>query len=202
MILISLINRGQFLKSLVEGFRCGANDYIIKPFSIKELIARIDLHLLASSNAQQEKDELKSIIIEKESELEEVKELKREFEDKYGTTRLDDDTVETIMKEVTTLIEQEYHLGYEITVKTLADKLHIATYELSQAINRKTGYNFNSFVNYHRIQKAKGILKNPDNNYKSILEVSFEVGFNSKVSFNRAFKIFENTTPLKFRKNL
>jgi len=85
---------------------------------------------------------------------------------------------------------------------TLADKLHIATYELSQAINRKTGYNFNSFVNYHRIQKAKGILKNPDNNYKSILEVSFEVGFNSKVSFNRAFKIFENTTPLKFRKNL
>jgi AraC-like DNA-binding protein len=43
------------------------------------------------------------------------------------------------------------------------------------------------------------ILQNPKKSELTILEILYEVGFNSKSSFNTAFKKHTNQTPTQFR---
>ena len=43
------------------------------------------------------------------------------------------------------------------------------------------------------------ILQNPEKRKLTILEILYDVGFNSKSSFNTAFKKYTNQTPTEFR---
>ena len=45
-------------------------------------------------------------------------------------------------------------------------------------------------------------LSNPKKNEVTILEILYEVGFNSKSSFNTAFKKHTGLTPTAFKKQL
>jgi AraC-like DNA-binding protein len=55
-------------------------------------------------------------------------------------------------------------------------------------------------VNGFRIRKAMEILKDPAKKDLTILEILYDVGFNSKSSFNTAFKKYTQTTPTEYRK--
>ncbi|MEO0902667.1 MAG: helix-turn-helix domain-containing protein, partial [Bacteroidota bacterium] len=71
--------------------------------------------------------------------------------------------------------------------------------ELSILINHKMGQHFFDFVNSYRIQSAVDILKDPTKKKVTILEILYEVGFNSKSSFNTAFKKHTGHTPTTYR---
>lgn len=45
------------------------------------------------------------------------------------------------------------------------------------------------------------LIRNTDDDKLTILEVLYEVGFNSKSSFNTAFKKHTGVTPTQFKKN-
>ena len=77
--------------------------------------------------------------------------------------------------------------------------MHIYSYDLSVLINHHLNQHFFDFINEYRIQKAMQILKNPSKKKLTILEILYEVGFNSKSSFNTAFKKHTNQTPTEFR---
>jgi AraC-like DNA-binding protein len=72
--------------------------------------------------------------------------------------------------------------------------------QLSVLINQYLNQHFFDFVNEYIINKAKEILKNPEKKEVTILEILYEVGFNSKSSFNTAFKKHTGLTPTQFRK--
>jgi AraC-like DNA-binding protein len=59
--------------------------------------------------------------------------------------------------------------------------------------------NFRDFINKYRIEESKFLLKNKSNGNKTILEIAYEVGFNSKSAFNAAFKKFTGLTPKEYR---
>jgi AraC-like DNA-binding protein len=61
---------------------------------------------------------------------------------------------------------------------------------------------FFDFVNEYRIQKAMGILKDQSRSQLTVLEILYEVGFNSKSSFNTSFKKHTNLTPTAYRNAL
>ena len=56
------------------------------------------------------------------------------------------------------------------------------------------------FINSYRIKEAKRLLKNRLNEKSTILEILFEVGFNSKAAFNKAFKKKTGLTPSEYMK--
>lgn len=96
--------------------------------------------------------------------------------------------------------KEEPYLDSSLTMQDLANQMHLNVRETSILINHTIGQHFFDFVNGYRIEKAMKILENPLDNKKTVLEILYEVGFNSKSSFNTAFKKHTGTTPTLYRK--
>jgi AraC-like DNA-binding protein len=56
---------------------------------------------------------------------------------------------------------------------------------------------FRNFINRFRVEEAQRLLKSDPE--MSILTICFEVGFNSKSTFNTAFKKISGITPRDYR---
>ena len=80
----------------------------------------------------------------------------------------------------------------------LAKKLGVNTTVLSYTINSGFDVNFNDFVNEFRISEVKSKLQNGAAENSNLLGIAFDSGFNSKATFNRAFKKFTGVSPKEF----
>ncbi len=93
-------------------------------------------------------------------------------------------------------------LESNLTLQKLADALNIPPHHLSQIINERTNQNFFDFINGYRIEEAKLLLCDPRGDILTILAIAEEVGFNSKSSFNVAFKKYTSMTPTQYKKTV
>ncbi|MDX8338795.1 AraC family transcriptional regulator [Draconibacterium sp. IB214405] len=96
--------------------------------------------------------------------------------------------------------EEEPFLDASLTLHTLAKETKISSRELSILINHHLNKHFFDFVNEYRIEKAMELLTSPDRKEYTVLEILYEVGFNSKSSFNTAFKKHTGFTPTEYRR--
>ncbi|SMG13717.1 Helix-turn-helix domain-containing protein [Marivirga sericea] len=94
------------------------------------------------------------------------------------------------------LVNKPY-LEEALSLQELSQSTQIPMKRLSLLINQKIGKHFFDYVNAYRIEDAKSLLKETD---FTIQQVMYEVGFNSKSSFNTAFKKITSQTPSAFRK--
>ncbi len=92
---------------------------------------------------------------------------------------------------------EKLYLEPNLTLTDLSKQLGVNSTVLSYAINNGFGKNFNDFVNEFRINEVKEKLKNADD--LNLLGVAFDCGFNSKATFNRAFKKFTSVSPKEFQ---
>jgi AraC-like DNA-binding protein len=97
------------------------------------------------------------------------------------------------------MAEKEPFLDPSLTIQELANQIDIPVRDLSVLINHKMDQHFFDFVNEYRIQKAMNILKDQSKSQLTVLEILYEVGFNSKSSFNTSFKKYTNLTPTAYR---
>ncbi|WP_037321255.1 AraC family transcriptional regulator [Salegentibacter sp. Hel_I_6] len=105
------------------------------------------------------------------------------------------------INQLTSYMEKEKpYLNASLTIRNLADQMGMNSRELSITINQKLNQHFFDFVNGYRIQEAMDILVDPAKKDETVLEILYEVGFNSKSSFNTAFKKHTGKTPTEFRK--
>ncbi|UAM97858.1 helix-turn-helix domain-containing protein [Polaribacter litorisediminis] len=98
------------------------------------------------------------------------------------------------------MVSKKPYLNPSLTIRNLAEELKINSRDLSVLINQHLNQHFFDFVNEYRIKEAQEILKKPAKKKFTILEILYEVGFNSKSSFNSAFKKHTGLTPTQFRK--
>ena len=89
-------------------------------------------------------------------------------------------------------------LNDQLKLEELSNELGVNPRLLSQIINDRFNHNFFDFVNSYRINFAASMLQDSSCR-KTVLEILFESGFNSKAPFYKAFKKFKNLTPTKFR---
>ena len=99
------------------------------------------------------------------------------------------------------MIEKEPYLDSSLTIQDLAEQVKMPVKDLSALINLYMNKHFFDFINEYRIEKAKEILKDPLQKELTILEILYQVGFNSKSSFSTSFKKYTGKTPTDFRKN-
>lgn len=100
------------------------------------------------------------------------------------------------------MIEERPFLNPSLTIQDISNEIEIPVRDLSVLINHKLKQHFYDFVNTYRIENAMDILKDATKSKVTILEILYEVGFNSKSSFNTAFKKHTGKTPTSYRKNL
>ena len=95
--------------------------------------------------------------------------------------------------------EQKLYLNTSVTLGDIAQKLDIAPCYVSQLINETFKQNFRDFINKYRIEESKRMLTQ-QNQQLNILGIALDSGFNSKSSFNNAFKKHTGITPKEFKK--
>ena len=98
------------------------------------------------------------------------------------------------------MTREKPYLEFNLTLAELASYLGFKERQLSEYINGYCHTTFQDYVNSFRIEEAKKLLETPTNNRKSILEIAYESGFNSKSAFNFAFRKHTRTTPSNYRK--
>lgn len=119
---------------------------------------------------------------------------------RYGNSSLDNTHYNTLLTEINQLLKRdEIYLESELTLEQFSRKLSINKNYISQIINQEFGINFNDFINNFRIEKAKELLENPENDEQKLLAVAFDTGFNNKTSFTRVFKKKTGMTPSEYR---
>lgn len=102
-----------------------------------------------------------------------------------------------------TLMEQQRVYKKEgLTIGALAELMNEQEYKLRRLINGQLGFrNFNDFLNQYRINDACEVLSDPAQNKKTILEIAYDLGYQSIGPFNKAFKDLKGTTPTAYRKS-
>jgi AraC-like DNA-binding protein len=95
------------------------------------------------------------------------------------------------------MAEKKYFLYNDLNLDKLSGLMNINKHYLSQAINENLKMNFFEYINFLRINEAKKLLATEKK--LSIKEIAFQIGYNNKVSFNKAFKNITGVTPGKYR---
>ncbi len=88
----------------------------------------------------------------------------------------------------------------DINLEILANRLNTTRHNASQVINEHFDLNFHEFINKYRINEAKNIFNLDYQKNLNIIDVAYEVGFNNKVTFNKAFKKDTNLTPSEYQR--
>jgi len=120
---------------------------------------------------------------------------------KYKFSTLSPEKKDEYLEKIMEVLEKEkIYREEKLTLGKLSEILSIPTHHLSQVINEKLQKNFNDLINTYRIEEAKKKLLESEKERTTILEIAYDVGFNSKSVFNQAFKKYTGMTPSRFRK--
>lgn len=106
---------------------------------------------------------------------------------------------ESTVRLIAFMEQNKPYLDEDLTLQKLAAQVHMPEKELSILINQQIGKHFFDFINEYRIREAKILLKDQPN--LTVLEILYQIGFNSKSSFYTAFKKETGVTPSYYRKS-
>lgn len=95
------------------------------------------------------------------------------------------------------MVDQKLYLDSQLTLEGFATHIGLRSREVSTIINNHYGSNFFEFVNRHRVEEAKRLLR--EDTDETILAIAFKAGFNSQSAFHRFFKRVTGVTPSGFR---
>lgn len=118
---------------------------------------------------------------------------------RYKNTQIKGLGAEAVMERLSYLMEGgKAYRDMELSLAALSSQLMVSPHQLSEILNERLGMNYNAFLNGHRVREAERLLV--DRPEASIIEIAFEVGFNSKVSFNNNFLKHAGMNPSDYRK--
>ena len=92
------------------------------------------------------------------------------------------------------------YLDPQLSLSELAERLGWAPAQLSSVMNGGMGQAFSEVINQYRVAEFQRRAKLPDAARLSLLGLALECGFNSKATFNRAFKKVVGLSPSEWIK--
>lgn len=118
---------------------------------------------------------------------------------KYVRSPLSEEDMKRIKEKLVNAMASDYlHFDADLTLGKLSAATGVSENRLSQVLNQKMAVGFYDFVNQWRIRSACQQLKNTN---QSVLAITYEVGFNSRSTFNQAFKKYTGSTPSRYRQD-
>lgn len=118
---------------------------------------------------------------------------------KYKKSGLTDDYSEELRNQLQVLFEKDkIYRNSNLSLEHLSEELGTTRHNVSQVINEHFEKNFFQFVNKYRIKEAVHMFEESNYQDLKIINIAYDVGFNNKVTFNKAFKAEINMTPTIF----
>ncbi|PQJ15376.1 helix-turn-helix domain-containing protein [Aureicoccus marinus] len=97
-----------------------------------------------------------------------------------------------------TMTKKELFKNPRLTLRDVAQELETTTKNISAIVNSGYEMNFNDFVNHYRIEAIKKKLEDGEHLRTTLLGIAYDAGFNSKATFNRAFKKYTTLSPKEY----
>jgi AraC-like DNA-binding protein len=119
---------------------------------------------------------------------------------KYARTGLSDREMDVLAEHFEILMgAEEAFKGEDVSLKQVALTLDAQPRHLSQMVNSRYGQNFSSHINQRRVKLAANRLCAAENNRTPITKIMYDVGFQSKSTFNREFRHHLGVSPKEYR---
>jgi len=120
---------------------------------------------------------------------------------RYRRSSLAADAASRIAAKVDAVMrEEKLHQNSFLTLKDLSEASGVSQHKLAQTLNVHLGKSFFDYVNEWRVAEVQAALE--AGSEATFLTLATEAGFNSKSTFNSAFKKFTGKTPSEFRKSV
>ncbi len=104
---------------------------------------------------------------------------------------------------ITNFLEKsEAYLDKDLTLKKMSSLTGLSEHLISETVNRKANKSYSDFINAYRVQCFLEKIEAGEHKTNTLLGIALECGFNSKSTFNRAFKQFSNQTPSAYIQEL
>lgn len=122
---------------------------------------------------------------------------------KYQKSSLSDEDKETILAKIRAEMDGKAYFANNLaSLSGLARQINETSHHVSQVINEKLNKNFFELLASYRVEHAKKLISEDKDTKLTVEELAEMVGYNSKSSFNNAFKTITSKTPSEYRKSL
>jgi signal transduction histidine kinase/DNA-binding response OmpR family regulator len=164
-------------ESKLEGLHTGADDYVIKPFSMSELTARV-----ANLIAQRKK------LIEKFNQQVVVQ------PHEITVTPLDERFIQKVIQVIENNLDNT-----EFNVEKLVEELAMSRTNLHGKLQSITGMAASEFIQDFRLRRAAVLIEKKAD---TISQIAYKVGFNDRSYFTKCFKKKFGKTPSELESSL
>lgn len=122
---------------------------------------------------------------------------------KYKKSSLSEQNKEKILNRIKKEMEGNLYFTNNLaSLSGLAKQINESHHHVSQVINEKLNKNFFELLAEYRVEYAQKLIREDTETKLTVEELTEMVGYNSKSSFNTAFKKITSLTPSEFRKSL
>lgn len=163
---ILLLSAQTSKRDIVDGFACGADDFVIKPFDTSELVMRIKTLIDSRKNFARQKIQLFS---------------------ELPLSKNGDHFEQSIQKFIFTHLHQS-----DFNIDSLSQLMFMSKETMRRKCNISFGMSPSAYIQERRLQQAKILLEQKNMN---VSEVAYAVGFDSLAYFSKSFKKYYNVSP-------
>ena len=87
----------------------------------------------------------------------------------------------------------------KISLEDTSEEVHLSPSYFSKIFKQEMKCNFNTYLNFYRIEISKDLLKDPD---VELVDIAYIVGYEDQSYFSKVFKKITGTSPGKYRESL
>ena len=121
--------------------------------------------------------------------------------DKYARSGMTDPARQLIGERLERRAQKERdYLDSEVKLSDLAERIGTSPQLLSEYLNDVVGVNFFDYINGLRVAEVQKLMAEPGSGERALLDLAFAAGFNSRSTFNAAFKKKAGVAPSEWRK--
>nr|WP_323762343.1 helix-turn-helix domain-containing protein [Maricaulis sp.] len=127
--------------------------------------------------------------------------IRHEAEQKYTKSGLTQEDMDRIAAKIRQAVHVDaIYRNSDLSLTQLSKFIGVQAPYVSQTLTQKIGSTFYDFIAQARVRAAMDMLADPDN-ADSVLSIALTVGFNTKSTFNAAFKRVSGSTPTEWRRS-
>ncbi|MEK4036790.1 response regulator [Paenibacillus sp. FSL L8-0493] len=162
-----------------KALQFGVVEYLLKPLDKTKLVRAVELAL------------------KRKDDIYRIERMEKLIDPKLMETVQQEKVYSTQVREALQYLDE--HLHESISMRDIADQLHMNASYFSVLFKEQTGLTYSEYVTRRRIQRAKELLVSTR---LSIAEIAEQVGYQTAKYFVKVFRALENVSPGQYRQNV